>query len=171
MTQDMTWLRPHFDAVVETWYPLIQAAYRLYPSLVPLDYFTVEAHLKTLLGARNVQLELNDVAYRTYPKDIFLEIIALDKTNQRMAREDYDDCDDRAWEFKHNMRYWFNANAVGFVVDKSAWHAYNIIVFPDHAELLEPQQDRFVTFGEAITVATPKIGTGLYSLTSGIITI
>jgi Xaa-Pro aminopeptidase len=92
-----------------------------------------------------------------------------------MAIPDFYDCDDFAWRFKADMRWWFNCTAVGFVFDKSSWHAYNIIVFDNgEAALFEPQQDKFVALNEPIVIEgqiIPQGSTGLYSLTEGLILI
>ena len=169
----LDWLRPHFDKIAGEWWDTTLLAYRLYPQVVTMPAADVRRAVGALLwGRTDVQVEYLDHEYRTYPRAIFEEVIRDDKTNRSMAWPERNDCDNYAWRFKGAMDFWYNVDAVGFVLDKSAWHAYNIIVFGDgSAALFEPQQDRFVALDEPITVATPAIGTGRYSLTKGVVLI
>jgi len=173
----LDWLRPHFDRIMVSWWETLKLAYRLYPELVTLTYQDVDAALHDLLGDRpDVRIERQDLAYRTYPRSIFEEVIANDPTERSMAWPEYNDCDNYAWRFKSAMDFWYNVNAVGFVLDKSSWHAYNIVVFADKtAALFEPQQDRFPALNESIVipggVPLSEWSTGRYSLTKGLILI
>jgi len=170
-------LRPHFDRITASWWETLKLAYRLYPELVTLTYQDVDAALHDLLGDRpDVQIERQDLQYRTYPRHIFEEVIVDDKTNRSMAWPEFNDCDNFAWRFKSAMDFWYNVGAVWYVLDKSSWHAYNIIVFGDKtASLFEPQQDRFPALDEPIVIPggipLPVSSTGRYSLTKGLILI
>jgi hypothetical protein len=156
MTDSLDWLRPHFDRIVEEYWATTKMAYRLEPELKTLTGEDVQRALHELLGARpDVLIEQLDAEYRTYSRAVFEQVIADDKTNRSMAWADRQDCDDFAWQFKGNMRWWFNVNAVGFVVDRSSLHAYSVICFDNGtASLFEPQEDRFVGMGDPIALIT-----------------
>lgn len=177
MGQSLTWLRPHFERIMEEYWQTTQLAYRLYPQRQSISYDDVGTAIQRLLGDRpDVSIRRLDLAYSSYPKAIFEEIIQADRTNLTMPWPERNDCDNYGWRFKCNMDFFFNADAVGFVLDESAWHAYNLIVLPDlTAELFEPQQDRFVALDEPIVIpgGVPLAGlsTGRYSLTKGLIII
>lgn len=80
--------------------------------------------------------------------------------NKKYVKEKYD-CDNFAFSFKAMVDKRFGLNGVGLVIDYSAGHAYNIVVFKDGSvKLFEPQSDRW-----------PKAGKGQYKFQSGSIII
>ena len=168
-------LRPHFDRLTEEWWETTKLAYELYPEIVTLTGDEVRRAVRNLLAA-DVQLELLDGVYRTYSRATFERVIGNDTTNRSMAWRELYDCDDFAWQFKARMRWFYNVNAVGFVIDHSAGHAYNLVIFGDGtASLLEPQSDRFVAVGEEISflkgIPLPAGSSGRYSLNDGMVII
>ena len=173
MSTNLDWLRPHFDKITAEWWETTRVAYRLYPHVVTLPAADVRRAVEALLWGRNgVVVKYLDHEYRTYPRAIFEEVIRDDKTNRSMAWPERNDCDNFAGRFKTAMDFWYNVDAVGFVIDESSIHAYNLIVFSDgNASLFEPQQDRFVALDGVITLAAPASGTGRYSLTQGLVLI
>ena len=128
-----------------------------------------------ILAAKGFSPDMNirplDWLYRTYPRWAWEKyIIPDDRTNLRMPWPEKWDCDDFALDFKAKMASWYNTNAAGLVVDSSAGHVYNVIVFADRtAEFFEPQRDKFVAKGDQIGLSTSPGGTGRYSLTQGLI--
>ena len=168
-------LRPHFDQLTSEWWETTKLAYSLYSEIVTLTREEVQEALNTLLGPRpDVVIEYLDHEYRTYTRPVFERVIRDDTTNRSMAWKELYDCDDYAWQFKGRMRWFYNVSAVGFVVDKSSWHAYNVVVFGDKtAALFEPQEDRLVAVDEAIGflkgVPLPTESSGRYSLTKGVV--
>jgi hypothetical protein len=177
MVDSLAWLRPHFDQITADWWVTLQLAYRLQPEIVTLTYGDIGKAIQDLLGNRpDVVIERLDLEYRTYSRSTLAAAIANDKTNRSMAWPERNDCDNYAWRFKSAMDFWYNVDAVGFVLDKSSWHAYNIVVFADKtAALFEPQQDRFPLLDEPIVIpggiALPAGSSGRYSLRSGLIII
>ena len=174
---NLAWLRPHFNSLTEDWWTTTKLAYQLYGEIVQLTNADVRRAIHDLLGDRpDVNIELLDNTYRTYPRAIFERTIADDRTNRSMAWPERGDCNNYGLRFKVAMDFWYNVDAVGFVVDHSAGHAYDLVVFGDvTASLLEPQSDRFVAVGEEISflkgLPLPAGSSGRYSLTSGVILI
>ena len=150
----MDWLRPQFNSVLEGYWETTKLAYRLYPQLVTLTQTQVSKAITDLLPNRtDLNLQLLDNSYRTYPQALFNEIIKDDQSQRSLAMPEINDCDNYGWLFKSNMQYWYHATAVGFVLDQGAGHVYNVIVFADGtASLFEPQQDRYVAPGKAMTI-------------------
>ena len=172
MNANLDWLRPHFERVYvgEKW-ETTKLAYRLYPQLVTLTAPQVGQALLNLVGQESdVAMRPMDFLYRTYPKEIWEQIIKDDQTQRAMPWPDWMDCDDYAWQFKAAANSWYHANAVAFILDQSAGHAYNAIVFADGtASLFEPQKDKFVAKGDPTNLPVGPGGSGRYSLTSGLI--
>ena len=85
------------------------------------------------------------------------KIIEWDWTDNRKYVAEKYDCDNFAFSFKAMVDRKFNVNNVGLVIDYSAGHAYNIIVFNDGTvKLFEPQSDKW-----------PRIGTSMYKFEEG----
>ena len=85
------------------------------------------------------------------------KIIEWDWTDNRKYIAEKYDCDNFAFSFKAMVDRKFNVNNVGLVIDYSAGHAYNIIVFNDGTvKLFEPQSDKW-----------PRIGTNMYKFEEG----
>ena len=85
------------------------------------------------------------------------KIIEWDWTDNRKYIAEKYDCDNFAFSFKAMVDRKFNVNNVGLVIDYSAGHAYNIIVFNDGTvKLFEPQSDKW-----------PRIGTSMYKFEEG----
>jgi hypothetical protein len=84
----------------------------------------------------------------------FMRFLAWDWTNtyKPYLLETWD-CDDFAWYLAARCRQ-FDLNAVGMVIDYSAGHAYNVVVFKDGtASIWEPQNDHVVQPGTGIYLA------------------
>lgn len=177
MTENTDWLRPHFDRMTAEWWETTKLAHRLYSELVTLTYQDISQALDDLLGARpEVLIEKLDLEYRTYSRAVFEQAILDDTTNRSMAWKELYDCDDYAWQFKGRMRWFYNVSAVGFVVDRSSLHAYNVVIFGDKtAALFEPQEDRFVAVDDSIAltagISLQPGSSGRYSLTKGMVII
>ena len=85
------------------------------------------------------------------------KIIEWDWTDNRTYIAEKYDCDNFAFSFKAMVDRKFGVNNVGLVIDISAGHAYNIIVFNDGTvRLFEPQSDKW-----------PRIGTNMYKFEEG----
>ena len=98
-----------------------------------------------------------DNKYQVTTQKDMKKIIDWDWTdNKTYVKEKYD-CDNFAFSFKAMVDRKFGVNNVGLVIDYSAGHAYNIIVFNDGAvRLFEPQTDKW-----------PRIGTAMYKFEEG----
>jgi len=84
----------------------------------------------------------------------FMRFLAWDWTNtfKPYILETWD-CDDFAWYLAARCRQ-YDLNAVGFIVDYSAGHAYNVVVFKDGtASIWEPQNDKVCQPGTGIYLA------------------
>ena len=98
-----------------------------------------------------------DSKYWACSKKEFEGWIKWDWTNKKKFIAEEYDCDNFAFSFKAMVDRKFNVNNVGLVIDYSAGHAYNIIVFNDGTvKLFEPQSDKW-----------PRIGTSMYKFEEG----
>ena len=109
----------------------------------------------------SISLKTLDGKYWTCSLDDLKRILEWDWTDQRKWASDRFDCDDFAFMFRARMAWFFGINAIAFVDDYSAAHAYNIMVMPDGTlRGIEPQND-----------LRGIIGKGSYTLQRGRITI
>jgi hypothetical protein len=110
-------------------------------------------------GTNKVQHIWLDRKYWVCSRNEFNEIVNKDLTNFAKYQKDAYDCDNFAFMFKANVAKNWGLNNVGMVIDNSAHHAYNVVVFSDGtAAIFEPQTDQW-----------PKIGKGMYSFKKGVI--
>ena len=98
-----------------------------------------------------------DTKYWSCGRTDFEAIVNWDWTDKKKYVAEKYDCDNFAFSFKAMVDRKFNVNNVGLVIDYSAGHAYNIIVFNDGTvKLFEPQSDKW-----------PRIGTSMYKFEEG----
>jgi hypothetical protein len=82
-------------------------------------------------------------------KEQFDKIIAWDRTNLRQYILDRFDCSNYGLYFQNNVARIFGLNQVAAVIDYSAGHGYNLILYSDRKPLVyEPQQDALYEVGE-----------------------
>ena len=108
-----------------------------------------------------MQIKSLDSKYFLCDEKDMKAIIEWDWTdNKKYVKEKYD-CDNFAFSFKAMVDKRFGLNNVGLVIDYSAGHAYNVIVYKDGTvKVFEPQSDRF-----------PRMGTKMYKFQEGLIII
>ena len=130
----------------------------------------VEAALREFLEARwfttpanprsgmVIDLALNDAEYKLMSRG------QLDAYLKSCPRTEYvitfNDCDDSAYAFIVRLTQKWGVNSAGFVKDKGASHAYNIVALDDEAEggtgikvvLVEPQTATVVEPDEVLYV-------------------
>ena len=92
------------------------------------------------------------------------EVLAAHPPRNKYTPERYD-CDDFAIHFKGWVSYTYKINTVGWVLDFSGEHSYDVVIVGEEdgslkARFVEPQSDRMV-----------KLGSNHHILTSGIIII
>ena len=108
-----------------------------------------------------MQIKSLDSKYFLCNEKDMRSVIKWDWTDNKKYVKDKYDCDNFAFSFKARVDRQFGLNNVGLVMDYSAGHAYNIIVFNDGTvKLFEPQSDRF-----------PRMGTKMYKFKEGLILI
>ena len=108
--------------------------------------------LKTLDGfdSKDWQRIHLDNKYWTCTKPEFQKILEANTLNEKQYVLDQFDCDNFAFNLKAQVARDYGLNNVGMIIDNSAGHAYNVVIFKDgSAELLEPQSDRWITPGES----------------------
>ena len=112
----------------------------------------VTAALKGLKGynTRSWKRITLDKKYWLCSKEHFQTIIQYNKINEKQYTYDQFDCDNFAFAFKAQVALNHGLNNVGLVIDNSAGHAYNVIIFNDgSASLFEPQADQYVAPGQS----------------------
>ena len=112
----------------------------------------VTAALKGLKGynTRSWKRITLDKKYWLCSKEHFQTIIQYNKINEKQYTYDQFDCDKFAFAFKAQVALNHGLNNVGLVIDNSAGHAYNVIIFNDgSASLFEPQADQYVAPGQS----------------------
>ena len=119
---------------------------------VEIDASVVRAALRALLpNLTHHQLDLKVMACSQAD---FMKFLAWDWTNsfKPYVAETWD-CDDFGFYLAARCRQ-FGLNAVGYVIDYSAGHAYNVCVFRDcSASIWEPQNDKVCQPGTGIYLA------------------
>ena len=114
-------------------------------------------------GMRKLNL---DSKYWACSKKEFEDWITWDWTNGKKYIAEQYDCDNFAFSFKARCDRKIGINTVGFIIDYSGGHAYNLVCFTDApAELYEPQSDRRVKPNQS------KSKTEMYKMTDGFIII
>lgn len=113
--------------------------------------FIVDA-LAKLPNYRDGMFHLHlDSRYWVCGKEDFLKIVKWDWTNEKRYIQNQYDCENFAFYFKASVNRHFGLNNVGFVLDTSSAHAYNIVVFSNGtAEIFEPQNDSWPRIGQRI---------------------
>ena len=98
-----------------------------------------------------------DSKYWACSKKEFQDWITWDWTNKKKYISEQYDCDNFAFSFKARCDRKIGINTVGFIIDYSGGHAYNLVCFTDApAELYEPQSDSW-----------PRAGRGYYKFQHG----
>jgi len=93
---------------------------------------------------------LLDNKYWTCSKEEFQKVVEYNTINEKQYVLEQYDCDNFAFAFKAQVAMNHNLNSVGLVIDNSAGHAYNVVIFEDGtAELFEPQNDTWITPGQS----------------------
>ena len=86
-----------------------------------------------------------DAAYWAPSRVEFDEIVRADLTNRQLYQTQRYDCEDFAGSFMFDVRRDYGISTVGVVVDWSAAHAYNIVIFHDQTiGYYDPQDDTYV---------------------------
>ena len=85
-----------------------------------------------------------DGRYYTVSLEDFKRMIDWDWVDAKRYELEKFDCDDYAMLFKARMAFEFGVNAIGYVIDWSAGHAYNVVLVEDYDGplLFEPQNDK-----------------------------
>lgn len=92
-----------------------------------------------------------DGKYRLTDQKGVAAILAWDLTDKIAYESEYFDCDKFARIIWARFVEHWRLNQVGFVVDYSSAHAYNLAVFPDGSMWsIEPQNDGVIKLGESI---------------------
>ena len=103
---------------------------------------------------------LDRAEYHVLSRTDFQMLVGWDWTNQVPYIPDRRDCDKFAVHFWDILRWRLGVNGVGWVVDWTSAHSYNLIIFDDGTwEWWEPQNDT------PVQLATE----GLYQLRSGFV--
>ena len=99
-----------------------------------------------------MQVTTLDTKYRVPSWRCWKNIIDKSFADTKEYSTDMRDCDDYAFFLRGETALRWQVNSIGFVLDVSGKHAYNVIVGIDHdddygrlqAKFFEPQADRFV---------------------------
>lgn len=97
-----------------------------------------------------IAMDAGQKAYRIVSWEVWDKLIEKSKINTKRYRRNIRDCDDFAFSFRGEIPLLWEVNGVGFVLDTSGAHAYNVLIGydseSDHisARFFEPQSDRFV---------------------------
>ena len=107
-----------------------------------------------------------DSNYTACSKKEFMEWVEWDWVDKKQYVAEKYDCENFAFSFKARTDRRFGINTVGFVLDYSGGHAYNVVLFTDSPPLLyEPQSDAWVQIGEGTSA------TEIYKMQAGYIII
>lgn len=121
------------------------------PRIRPIrrDGYWMTSKLNAFVGPdRSMSWRQLDRVYWTVTRKEFEAILAADWTDRKRYEKERYDCDNFAFAVKSEIAQAHGINSIGIVIDDSAQHAYNIVVFSDgEVVLFEPQTDKVVAPG------------------------
>ena len=150
--QGLHWQKRGYNLISEFRRAQRRRRARKHDTPIGMDLKGTDQALQTLkdFDSRDWQRIHLDNKYWTCTKPEFQKILEANTLNEKQYVLDQFDCDNFAFNLKAQVARDYGLNNVGMVIDNSAGHAYNVVIFKDGtAELLEPQSDRWITPGES----------------------
>jgi len=99
--------------------------------------------LAPVLSKKNVRWLPLDGKYWLYSEDVVRRFIEKDWIDSKNYRRNRFDCENFAIAFKDRAELFLGTNQVAIVIDYSAAHGYNLIIYPDEKfTIFEPQNDQ-----------------------------
>jgi len=114
----------------------------------PVPYIEVDAnHINEIVRKSfpNVKILWHDLKYRKTTIEEWKKIIVYDLIDLRNWIRDYFDCDKFARYYFAMLPHLFGLNTIGYVLNYTGRHAFNLIITCESAYIFEPQTDQLWT--------------------------